>query len=437
MYPKWQLWPDAEELVVDLIGSLVASDEKFFAISEKFYQKTSTSLFDWVDHIKFGQSLLSIDDLKKVGYVCELVEAERDTVVMRHPNAQLPRIVIDFNMKSSSVHGVADGIFVYIKSDSLKRQYDCQLVEKVGNNSLFVVERHAYRGMVPRGFDNPSSVMIAQKICVERQRVFNDDSEGMQKTLELIKIIIELIGKDLAADIVLREERAYWEKRNKAAQFQKQRQDELELGWANHDHHTFRSSREHFWTLIEIFKTLGFHCREHFHAGDTAGWGAQVMENPISGHVIFADVDLNPNEKDIDFAREVLPSQIKLGTIGLWCGLHGESILQAGMHHLEIQCCITKFEEDFSGLGYQLQKRFSNESYLKQGFSENERWEVDRGRLDKLLSQESITREEFKRFLKQGANGSVMERLQRRGGFKGFLSESVDATIAATDPRKS
>ena len=44
------------------------------------------------------------------------------------------------------------------------------------------------------------------------------------------------------------------------------------LGWANHDHHTFRSSRKHFPTLITILETLGFVPRERFHAGSEARW---------------------------------------------------------------------------------------------------------------------------------------------------------------------
>ena len=48
---------------------------------------------------------------------------------------------------------------------------------------------------------------------------------------------------------------------------QNARQDKLGLGWANHDHHTYRSSRRHFARLIAIFEKLGFVCRERFYAG--------------------------------------------------------------------------------------------------------------------------------------------------------------------------
>ena len=53
------------------------------------------------------------------------------------------------------------------------------------------------------------------------------------------------------------------------------------------------------------------------------------------GIVVFADVDLMPDETEIDFSSHRLPPAPKLGTVGLWVGLHGESFLEAGMHHLE------------------------------------------------------------------------------------------------------
>src|SRR5262249_36677222 len=155
------------------------------------------------------------------------------------------------------------------------------------------------------------------------------------------------LGMDRACDLFFATEREYWQRRNRAARAQKARQDRLGLGWANHDHHTYRSSRDHFARLIALFEKLGFHCRERFYAGAQAGWGAQVLEQPRAGIVIFADVDLSPDELFGDFSHEPLPPRQQLGTVGLWCKLHGEALLQAGMHHLECQF-------DFDALKQQL-----------------------------------------------------------------------------------
>ena len=61
------------------------------------------------------------------------------------------------------------------------------------------------------------------------------------------------------------------------------------------------------------------------------------MEHAVTGIVLFVDLDLAPGERNIDFAHEPLAEVERPGTIGLWVGLHGESLLEAGMHHLEGQ----------------------------------------------------------------------------------------------------
>jgi hypothetical protein len=91
--------------------------------------------------------------------------------------------------------------------------------------------------------------------------------------------LVEQVGPDLVAHVVCRSERGYYLSRNFAARVQQGRHDTLGLGWANHDHHTFRSSRRNFSKLVSLFSRLGFKNRERFFAGEEAGWGAQVMEN--------------------------------------------------------------------------------------------------------------------------------------------------------------
>ena len=78
---------------------------------------------------------------------------------------------------------------------------------------------------------------------------------------------------------------------------------------------------------------------------------------------------------------------------------------------------------------------FSDFEFLKQAFTEGERWPVRRERAETLRRDRLITEEQFQRFFREGAIGSHLETLQRRGGFKGFNQKSVSAVIAATDPR--
>ena len=164
---------------------------------------------------------------------------------------------------------------------------------------------------------------------------------------------------------------------------------------------------------------------------------AQIMEQATLGIVVFADVDLMPDETKVDFSVQRLPEVQKLGTVGLWVGLHGESFLEAGMHHLEARFDYFILREQLEEAGINMMQPFSNFDFLRQAFTEGERWQVNQARAERLLGAKLITEDQFTKFIKEGALGSHLENLQRHGGFKGFNQKSVSVVIAATDPRKS
>jgi hypothetical protein len=187
---------------------------------------------------------------------------------------------------------------------------------------------------------------------------------------------------------------------------------------------------------MKALDALGFERRERYYAGAEAGWGAQIVEQPIEGIVIFNDVDLTPDETEVDFSRKPLAPGARLGTIGLWCGLHGESILGAGMHHLECRFDHALLREQLAAVNINTMKPFSDFPFLKQAFTEGERWRVAPERLEKLRASGLITDEQSQKFASEGAIGSHLENLQRKGGFKGFNQHAVSLIIAETDPRK-
>lgn len=189
--------------------------------------------------------------------------------------------------------------------------------------------------------------------------------------------------------------------------------------------------------MIGVFQLLGFQCRERFYAGKEAGWGAQIVEQPQAGIIIFADVDLSPDELVADFAHQPLAERQELGTVGLWCALHGESFLAAGMHHLECQFAFAALEEQLSAeAGVKVMKPFTDFSYLRQAFTQGERWPVEACRIERLLVAGRISVDQAAAFRREGAIGSHLENLERNAGFKGFNQTGVSQIIAATDPRK-
>jgi len=306
-------------------------------------------------------------------------------------------------------------------------------VKKSGDFLLTAVERRGYTGFQIK---KPTDLKQYKNVFSKRKRIFKTDKNGMTETKRIVKKLVKHLSKGRTADAFFRSERPYWQKRNKAGQFQKSRQDFLGLGWGNHDHHTYRSSRENFTYLINIFESLGMVCREAFHAGKQAGWGAQILEHPDCNVVVFADLDLALKEKNSDFAHKLLEHKARLGTVGLWVGLHGESILQSGMHHLEARFNFEKLQIDLQKHKVGVMKPFSYFPFLKQAFTKGEIWRVEKNRVKKLFNDGSITNQQLNQFVKEGVIGSHLENLQRRQGFKGFNQDSVTAIIMKTDPRK-
>jgi len=251
-----------------------------------------------------------------------------------------------------------------------------------------------------------------------------------------IDTLTDTLERPRVADAFFRTERNYWQSKNRAGLVQFKRQELMGLGWGNHDHHTFRCSRVNFGNVIKIFEEMGLTRRERFFAGAEAGWGAQVMEQSDSGLVVFADVDLGPNEGQIDFVNQKLEPLEKLGTVGLWVGLHGESVLDSGMHHLAAGSDFKGMREGLKAMEVVSMNPFSDFDFLKQSFTEAERWVPPKDRVNRLLEARLILEKQASRFLEHGAVGSHLEIIQRNLGFKGFNQSSVSAIIRMTDPIK-
>ena len=151
--------------------------------------------------------------------------------------------------------------------------------------------------------------------------------------------------------------------------------------------------------------------------------------------VLFADVDIAPHELDIDFSQEMLPERDTLGTIGLWCALHTSSIAEAGMHHLECEFDFERAKCLLEAHGHPLMPPFTDLPMLKQAFTVAETWQVPSSRIQTLVESNLLSQEQGAKFLKEGANGSHLEILQRWEGFKGFNKTGVSHIIRETDAR--
>jgi hypothetical protein len=443
----WPLAYDAETVLRRFIVSFLERNRFAMELAGRMRADTGTDFYEWVDHFTVGPE--AIDELLNVGLVLEQVDAPPGATAYYHPWAMTPRVLVHPDGSSSGApRDLAirpESIIDFIARNNLNADIHGKFASRLriapvaeqSGHRLFALQRLAYRGFVeqPVSAEFALAVITVRELWRTRKRDFADDATGIAHAFELQNKALALVGADVACDLFFAEERAYWEFRNLAGRIQKRRQDSLGLGWGNHDHHTFRCSRRFFADLIEFLGRFGFEKRERYYAGAEAGWGAQILEHHTTGITVFADLDLMPEETAIDFTRQRLPDAPRLGTVGLWCGLHGDSLLQAGMHHLEARFDFSLLRDQLAKEEINTMKPFSDFPFLRQAFTEGERWPVREQRIQKLLGGGYITEDQALMFKKNGAIGSHLENLERKGGFKGFNQKSVTVIIEATDPR--
>lgn len=440
----WERHAEAEQWCLDILDFCIRKNNAIARFNELLIRQTSSRMLDWTDHLLWRDSKQARMKLEEIGFVRQ---PDTDHLAFYHPGALLPGIVLTGNPPGSEA-GLAvhvENIADFLQANRLRAEieggsisaYRRAIVQRESDIDFLAVERVGAIGYEPV---YPSDAHLRTYLegfeaCQRRLRT-GDENEAFADAFRLVDRLTGQLGTGTAAHAFCRAERTYWLSRNLAARTQQSRQSALGLGWGNQDHLTFRSSRHNFSKLVDLFRRLGFRNRERFYAGAEAGWGAQVMENPVAGITLFLDVDLTPEEVSTDFSREELKSRDQLGTVGLWCALHGDSILQAGMHHVAARFDFERLLGDLAQYGVKYMPPFSNFPYLKQAFSVAEKWQVDPKRVDELIKRKSITKEQGDQFLSQGAVGSHLENIQRREGYKGFNRKNVSAIIRETDPRK-
>lgn len=438
---EWPRCPEAAAFFEQTFHDFAAANPALEAMAVRFLQGAGVRLQNLVDHWVLPRTSALAAQLTEFG----LVEAEVDsTLVWEHPGARLPRVRLD-EISLPRLALAAEDVDQFLRANQLTplqivgerhsayREAHCALPVGI----LSVVTRQGYKGFIPgEGFGElGADLEEAQAALRERSRA-TDEEATIESARELFTAIADRLGRDRAVDEFFAAERDYYVGRCRAAQWQYERQTELGFGWANHDHHTYRCSRDHFHSLLKLWEEMGFMRRERFYAGAEAGWGAQVLEHPVSRVVMFCDVDLAPEELDLDFAAHALAPREALGTIGLWCALHGDSIGIAGMHHLEAEYDFERVCAVLIENGYGVMQPFTDLSILKQAFTEAEVWPVVQDRAKALAARRTITAEQAERFVMQGASGSHLEILQRWEGFKGFNKTGVSSIIRETDARK-
>lgn len=435
----WEPQPAAAAWLSHLVNDYCNRNSVIPHFASLLAAHTGTRLTDWIDHTE----VCADDGLLTAGYKLAADGWFEHTGALLPPVRVSGRKSLVLRVDSVSDFAVACShrfpVTVTGQPGDLLRQAWIA-PSQTADVHFGVIERHGSsirRPTPPLNAAEKQQLLETREQLRLRPRNFETHETAFQSLSQLLSTAVRTVGRDTACDLFFSGERTFWQGRNRAAQVQYMRQSAFGMGWGNHDHHTYRSSRVCFAPMIALFEQLGFVCRERFYPGHNAGWGAQVLEHPVCPVVIFADVDLTADELAGDFAHQPLAPSPSLGTIGLWCGLHGEALFSAGMHHLECQFHFDGARQQLAELGIESMNPFTDFTFLRQCFTQPERWPVSESRLQNLLAAALITPEQAQTFRTAGAPGSHLEILERNDGYRGFNQTGITEIIHRTDPRRA
>jgi hypothetical protein len=444
--------PTAAALALELHERFLQQSSAARVLSVRLREQAGTRLSDVVDVLSLESDSGLRARLVGAGFVPVGVEGlALGSEVFEHPRALLPLVELRAYGKARAYVRV-DSVVDFLEASGMSKPEALEghagafvrraLVAGESDTELWVVERSAARSLVTSTLSvsrGPGVTARARHLEAFRlrPRPFDDPERGFLAASVLIREAQKDLGEAVACELFFDAERRFYERRNRAARVQKARQDALGLGWHNRDHHTYRSSRPAFASLVRTLELLGLDCRERFYAGHESGWGAQVMEHRELGICVFADVDLSPEEVAGDFAHDGLAARGSLGTVGLWSELHGEAFLAAGMHHLECQLDYEVARGALERAGVPVMAPFTDFPHLRQAFTRGETWAVRPERLARAVERGLLTEAQSERLAREGSLGSHFELLERNDGYKGFNQSGINRIITATDPRRA
>jgi hypothetical protein len=432
----WRPQPAAEAALRRWLAEALARNVDAQAFGQRLHAATAIRLRDLIDFVEFAGASRRAE-LEAHGWAPAEPGVWRNPDGLFPPHVETGRDVLWLRVESVDRFLAAQGLGAAVEGAPLAPLRRA-LVWRGEGVGLGVVERNGSAGFTADA-DDPAerrAARITLNRFRARRRQFDTVEQGLAHTEALVSAAVAALGAHRACALWLMAEREYWLSRCHAGRVQKARQDAAGVGFANIDHHTYDSSRAHYAATIRILEMLGYELREMLYAGDLAGWGSQVLEQPAIGSTIFADVDLAPHELDIDFAHEPLPPLDRHRRAGILCALHGESILEQGLNHVACFFDQAELRRQLAGLGIRTMPPFSDMPHLYQELTHGDWAAVDPDRVDALEAAGHLPPEEAERIRLEGAIITHLENIERNDGYKGFNKPGIDGVLRKLDPRR-
>ena len=436
-HTEWRVQPRAEAAFREVLASLVDRCGPARDFAKRLLSGCGVRLRDIIDHIRTDDAAL-IEALAEAGW------REEEPAILRNRTGYFPAVVRD--SPGSTVFFRVESIEHFLEANDMPAASVAGERDGLARSAIVFVEGDVSFGPFERnghlGYDIPrvdAATVRRARLHLQsfraRRRQFDTAEAGLAHTERLVDSAVAAIGPHWACHLWLQAEREYWMLGCRAGRLQKARQDRLGIGWANVDHHTYDGSRRHYRHTIRILEKLGYELREMIYAGELAGWGSQVLEQPSLQSTIFADVDLAPHEVNVDFAHDILPDLDRHRRAGLVSALHGESILEAGLNHVAAMFDQTVLREQLASEGVTMMAPFSEFPHLYQELTAGDWAPVDPARVDRLEEAGHVDPEEAEKIRLNGAILSHLENIERNEGYKGFNKPGIDGVLRKLDPR--
>jgi len=405
-------WYSSSHLIQKYVADFVRRNAFLSFFEEELKTKTATFLYQWVDSIEMGATDALRAELAEAGFMRSGQSAT--TTSYTHPDFPLSSVILKeettpFCSISLRVNSLGD----FLMSNTIHTWIDGSpfspfrraCISKENGIFVYAIERRAPFAQKPGAQDvNAMSryVQCYEQYQTRARKVYGqEEQDALRNALFLAEDLVQDIGQDAAASVVLRSEVQYWLRKNYAGQFQNARQEALGLGWQNVTSLTFRTSRVYFADTVRFFEILGFHPIHYSWQGSNVGFGTLTMEYHPNFPRIQIEVDLSQEEGQQNFADRTLEEWGRPGQIGFWCGVNGQSLLGAGVARVTI---LSNFEE--------MEQKFAAEGFAVGG-NENvhtnpEMWHTDPERVQLLFESKLITREKKEELLSNGFEGSTL-----------------------------
>lgn len=321
-------YAEAQASVRSIVAQAIERTPAAQTLAQSLLDRCAISIFDMIDHITLPDTGL----VERLGwtYLGGAWQAPHPLLptVIASPSPQIGLRVealeefLDAIGSGAPIHGTPFG--------------PCRTATFISENeiSFCAVERVGWRSPEPATISARliRRARIHQQIFRTRRRQFQNIERALTYTLRLAQAAAADIGPQWAGALFAKAEREYWQAKSALAALQHRRQREAGVGWCTNTSLAYASSRENLPILTLILETLGYRQRADLvRRNDTSDWAALPFKPPPGAPLILVNFDFGSHEIVEEVVRGSASPLTWLGRPGIWCALHGESILDAGL----------------------------------------------------------------------------------------------------------